>query len=123
MAHLSNVCNVDCSLRALLLDGSDQPVHCIYDVMVIVPAGAGFYIAPLKIAPQNGQMRDAPLVQDMSHVALQGVKAGAGAMQISCRTGPRDSVLSEPMSPKPFSGWSRLAHTNHANYAWKAGSS
>ena len=66
MVHLSNVCNVDCSLRALLLDGTDQPVHCVHNVMVIIPAGVGIYIALPKIAPQETQMRDATLASRRS---------------------------------------------------------
>ena len=53
MAHLSNVCNVDCNLRALLLDGTDEPVHRVHDAMVIIPAGRGVYVAPAFIVPEK----------------------------------------------------------------------
>ncbi len=82
MAHLSNVCNVDCNLRALLLDGTDEPVHRVHDAMVIIPAGRGVYVAPAFIVPEKDAVGDS-----WPTPTLWGALADAAAMQITCATG------------------------------------
>ena len=78
VAHLSNVCDVDCSIRALLLDGADQPVHCAHNVMVVVPAGRGNHVAPPSFAPENMQCAGDATLGLLDFLGREG---GRGAFQ------------------------------------------